>query len=65
MNVDIPANSSAAVYLPVQDVEDVTVNGRSILQAAHVTFRKIKEDRAVVELEAGRYEFLCRQPQEP
>lgn len=61
MNVEIPANSSATVYLPAKDVADVTVNGRSVQQAEYVTFQTMEDDRVVVELGAGRYEFLCRQ----
>ncbi len=61
MTVKIPANSTATVYLPAQADTDVTVNGLPIKKAEHVKYRRIEKDRAIVDLRAGRYEFLCRQ----
>ena len=62
MTVKIPANSSATVYVPAGDLSDVTVNGGPIEKAEHVEVRKSEMGQLVVDLGAGSYEFVCRQP---
>ncbi|MBT7700097.1 MAG: family 78 glycoside hydrolase catalytic domain [Verrucomicrobia bacterium] len=60
MDVIIPANSTATVYVPAKAVSDVTVNGQSLGEADHVTFVRMEKGRAVIEVGAGRYEFRAR-----
>ena len=63
MTVKIPANSTATVYVPAGSVDDVTVNGLAIKKAEHVIFRRMERNRAIINVGAGSYEFLCRQHQ--
>jgi alpha-L-rhamnosidase len=58
MQVTIPANSSATVYVPAGAVGDVTVNGQAVTKADHVTFVSMKGNRAVYRVDSGSYEFL-------
>ena len=58
--VKIPPNSTATVFLPAKHAADVTVDGSSIQKAEYVTFREMKNDRVVVDLGSGSYEFLCK-----
>ena len=55
MTLKIPANSTATVYVPAKAVSDVTVNGAAVTQADHVTFLRMKNDRAVVKVSSGDY----------
>jgi alpha-L-rhamnosidase len=64
MNIKVPPNSTATVYVPAKTAADVTVNGLSIKKAEHVILRKIERNRAIINIGAGSYEFLSRQPQE-
>ncbi len=61
MNVKIPPNSTATVYLPAQSAQDITVNGESVEAAKHVKFLKQDKDRTILEVGAGSYEFFCSQ----
>ena len=61
MNVKIPPNSTATVYLPAQSAQDITVNGESIESAQHVKFRKQEKDRTILDIGAGSYAFVCKQ----
>jgi hypothetical protein len=60
MDVVIPANSTATVYVPAGDIADVTVNGKAVQDADHVTFRGMEEGRAVVDVGAGCYRFQAQ-----
>ena len=60
MEVTIPANTTASVYLPVERVDDIEVNGHPVRDAEHVAFRRTEAKRAVIDIVAGRYEFRAR-----
>jgi len=60
MEVTIPANTTASVYLPVERVDDIEVNGHPVRDAEHVAFRRTEAKRAVIDIVAGRYEFHVR-----
>ncbi|MBT3192437.1 MAG: family 78 glycoside hydrolase catalytic domain [Verrucomicrobia bacterium] len=55
LEVSIPANTTATVYVPAQKPDDVTVNGRKLNQADHVTFLRMENGRAVVNVDSGIY----------
>lgn len=55
MEVTIPADTTATVYVPAKAVSDVTVNGQALKKADHVTFLRIENDRAVVNVGSGNY----------
>lgn len=57
LDVKIPANSNAVVYVPAKATTDVTVDAQPLSQASHVTLLGIEEDRAVIKVAAGAYEF--------
>jgi alpha-L-rhamnosidase len=60
LSVKIPPNSTATVILSAKAIADVTVNGASIQEAEHVTFREMKNERVVVDVGSGSYEILCK-----
>ena len=64
MTLKIPANSTATVYVPAKAASDVTVNGAAITQADHVTFLRMENDRAVVNLGSGNYIITTTLPEE-
>jgi alpha-L-rhamnosidase len=55
MEVTIPANSTATVYVPAGSAGDVTVNGQSLKKAAHVTFLSMENGKAVLKVGSGEY----------
>jgi hypothetical protein len=64
LNVKIPANSTATIYLPAKTTSDATVNGRVLAKDDHVTFLRMEKNRVIINILAGSYEFLCKQHQE-
>ena len=60
MNVTIPANSTATVYVPAQKAKDVLVNGQGSGKADHVTDLRIEENRAVTGVGSGRFQFTSK-----
>ena len=55
MEIAIPANSTATVYVPAGSAGDVTVNGQPLKKAAHVTFLRMENGKAVLKVGSGEY----------
>jgi alpha-L-rhamnosidase len=60
MNVHIPANSTATVYVPAADVKHLTVNGKAVDAAAHVKYLKQENGCVHLQVESGKFEILVR-----
>jgi alpha-L-rhamnosidase len=61
LNVEIPANTSATVYVPATSAEAVTESGIPAVKAEGVKFIMIENDLAVFLVESGRYNFQAKQ----
>ena len=57
MRVEIPANTTATVYVPARDAAAVTESGTPATEAAGVKFLKMEDGNAVFAVESGRYLF--------
>ncbi|MFC0274473.1 family 78 glycoside hydrolase catalytic domain [Metabacillus herbersteinensis] len=53
----VPANTTATVYIPSNNVKTIKEGGQPIAEAEGVTFVEFKDGKAVYELEAGNYDF--------
>jgi alpha-L-rhamnosidase len=60
LNVTVPGNSVATVYIPAGNAADVTENGKPASQAQGVKFLRQEGDRAVFEIGSGRFAFQSR-----
>lgn len=68
LDVSIPANTTATVYVVAKDVADVTESGQPISKAAGVSFLYMEKDnlnprgisRAVFAVGSGNYSFVSR-----
>jgi len=61
LDVKIPANTTATVYLPARDAGSVTENGKPLAQAEGVRFMRKDGGRVVLGLEPGSYRFSTGQ----
>jgi alpha-L-rhamnosidase len=57
LNVTIPANTTATVYVPTTDSKSVTESGKPADQARGVKFLRAEDGNAVFAVESGRYLF--------
>jgi alpha-L-rhamnosidase len=57
MDVTIPANCSATVYVPSQSAEAVTESGSPAKKAEGVRFLRMEKGNAVYEIGSGIYHF--------
>jgi alpha-L-rhamnosidase len=57
LDVTIPANTTATVYIPARDLASVTESGRPLAQAQGVKFLRREGDRLVLAVESGSYRF--------
>jgi alpha-L-rhamnosidase len=57
MEVTIPANTTATVYVPAKDASGVTESGSSAMEARGVKFLRRESGAAVYEVASGCYRF--------
>jgi alpha-L-rhamnosidase len=61
LDVTVPPNTSATVFVPAKDAASVTEGGAPLAQAApHVRFVGMRGGEAVLEVAAGSYRFVGR-----
>jgi alpha-L-rhamnosidase len=57
-NITVPANSSAIVYVPASDRENVMEGGRRAVESPGVEFLRMENHRAVFRVSSGSYKFI-------
>jgi len=57
MDVTIPVNTTATVYVPAKDAAGVTESGKSAAKANGVKFLRMENGAAILEVGAGTYRF--------
>lgn len=58
LNVTVPANTTATVYVPARDAESVTEGGRPAVKSKGVRFLRMEAGAAVYEVNSGNYAFV-------
>ncbi len=59
MEVVIPPNTTATVYVPTSQPKEVTESGKPVREAVGVTFQRVEGGCAVLEIGSGQYEFAA------
>ncbi|RLD09759.1 MAG: alpha-L-rhamnosidase [Chlamydiae bacterium] len=57
LNVEIPVNTTAKVYLPTKNKSDVKESGRKISRVKNIKFTGMENNYTVFEIKSGKYEF--------
>jgi hypothetical protein len=57
LDVTVPPNTTASVYVPAASAEAVLESGRPVREAQGVTFVRMEDGAALFEVAAGRYHF--------
>jgi len=57
MNITIPANTTARVYIPAKTVKAVTENGKNISETKSISFLDEKDGYVIINVGSGNYEF--------
>jgi len=60
LNISIPANTMAAVYIPAKKESDITESGKNPITANNVKFIKLENDNALYEIGSGEYCFVSK-----
>ena len=63
MDISIPINTTATVYVPATDAATVTESGKSINKADGVKFLREENGRAIYEVDSGIYHFASTSPE--
>lgn len=57
LNVTVPANAAATVYMPARQVDQVKEGGNPVAKVAGVRRLRNENDRVVLEIGSGNYAF--------
>ena len=57
IEIPIPANTTATVYVPTKDAAGVTESGKPVAEAEGVTFQRMQDAAAVYAVGSGAYHF--------
>lgn len=57
LQVVVPANTTATVYLPAKEVEFITESGRALTEVDGIRSARMESDHAVLEIGSGSYSF--------
>ena len=63
MDVTIPVNTTATVYVPAKDATSVTESGNPADKAAGIKFLKQENGCAIYEVSSGTYHFISTLPE--
>ena len=63
LHVEIPANTTATVYVPAKNAESLSEGSRPASKAEGVTFLRMEDAAAVYEVTSGQYDFQAEIPQ--
>ena len=58
MDITIPANTKATLFIPAANAEDITESGKALSKLAGLTVSGKKDDYMVLEAGSGTYHFL-------
>lgn len=59
-NIEIPANTSATIFLPAKSIDDITENGVKISESKEIKNAKFENGRVSLEVGSGKYSFVGR-----
>jgi alpha-L-rhamnosidase len=59
-SVTVPPNTSARVYIPTSQPEEITENGKKLNVSEGVTYKGVENGYAVVEVTSGKYKFASQ-----
>ncbi len=57
LDVTIPANTTATVFIPASKTEDITEGGKPLGQVKFIKPLRVNNGRVVLQVEAGKYHF--------
>lgn len=61
LQVSIPPNTTATVYIPAKSEQSVTESGRPLTRASGIRFMRVEKNYVEVEIGSGKYKFASEQ----
>jgi len=59
LNVTVPPNSVAEVFLPTNKADQVTESGKPVAKAEGIKFLRSENGKSIYEVSSGAYQFAC------
>ncbi len=58
LEIKIPPNTTATVYLPASNLENITENDKSIHESDDIELKKYEANLAILKINSGKYSFI-------
>ena len=58
MDVTVPSNTTAEVFIPTKDVSAITESGKPVSEVEGVDFLRMEDGRVVLKVDSGDYRFV-------
>jgi alpha-L-rhamnosidase len=58
----VPANTTATLYLPANNLDEIKEGDQSIKNAPGIAFKRSENHKLVFEIKSGHYEFIVSTP---
>jgi alpha-L-rhamnosidase len=62
LNITVPTNTTATVYVPAKNAKSITESGRPAAKSERVRFLHIENNRVVFAVGSGQYQFVSKPP---
>lgn len=60
LDIQIPVNTTATIYIPAADVANVTESGKNAISSESIEFIEMQENKAVFKIGSGKYSFVSK-----
>jgi alpha-L-rhamnosidase len=57
LDIEIPANTTADVFLPTEIKEKITESGKLIYNVKEIQFVKVVDGKTLIKIGSGKYQF--------
>ncbi|MCL5019152.1 MAG: glycoside hydrolase family 78 protein, partial [Patescibacteria group bacterium] len=60
LNVTVPANTSATIYVPAKNADSITENGKPAASSDGIKFLRMENDKTIFKITSGNYSFVIK-----
>jgi alpha-L-rhamnosidase len=60
LTVEIPPNTTAKVYLPTSNINNIEESGKPIVNSKDISFIRIEKEKTIIQIRSGKYSFMIK-----
>jgi alpha-L-rhamnosidase len=60
LTVEIPPNTTAKVYLPTSNINNIEESGKPIVNSKDISLIRIEKEKTIIQIGSGKYSFMIK-----